>query len=225
MAAMLCAMRGTELLHVNVSQTTLEIPMLPADQSVSSMQTVQLQNSAEIFIVLIHAQDCVAPMLTARLPITSPCVSATRDTLETHLYHAESHHHLLNQLRLKILVILILVDPTVNLQELLETDVNATVFQRCLDLLPTVDQSVRLMLTAPPTRPASTESVKTPALASVESMLIAESETIFLFVFVTRVILVIPSQVVTSSQVRERVIFMKVILNTFSSQAPCYQLL
>jgi hypothetical protein len=179
--------------------------MWPADLNVSSMLTVLQLSSVAIFIVLIPAQVSVAPMPTAKLPIISLFVSVTRDTSETHSCLVEDHHLLQNQLWLRIPVIPIPVDLTVNLQELSATDANVTVFQRCLALLPTAGQNVRSMLTAQLTKPASTGSVKILALASVESMLTAESEIIFLFVSVTKVILVIPSQAVTSNQVRDQV--------------------
>ena len=68
------------------------------------------------------------------------------------------------------------------------------------------------MLIVQQTKHVSTESVKIHVLDFVVSMLIVESEIIFLFVSVTRVTLVIPSQVVTSNQVREKVLFREVPL-------------
>ena len=56
------------------------------------------------------------------------------------------------------------------------------------------------MLTAPPTRPASTENARIRAQASVESMPTAESETTYLFVCAIKDSLEIHSQAVIDPQ-------------------------
>ena len=122
--------REAELHHVNVYQTTLETPMLPADLSVSSMLIVLLPSNAEIFTVLIPVQVSVAPMLTVRWQIMCLCVSVTKDTLGIHLLHAEDLLLQWSQLRLLIPATLIHVDPTVSLPEQLVKDASATVYQR-----------------------------------------------------------------------------------------------
>ena len=66
-----------------------------------------------------------------------------------------------------------------------------------MDLLPTVDQNVLLTRIVHQTKHASTENVKIPVQGSVESMLTAELETMFLFVSVTRDTLETPSPTAT----------------------------
>jgi hypothetical protein len=55
----------TELLDVNVSLNTLEIPMLPAGLSVWFTQTVHLTEHAKETSVLIHVREHVESMLFA----------------------------------------------------------------------------------------------------------------------------------------------------------------
>ena len=81
--------REAELHHVSVYQTTLEIPMLPADQSVSSMLIVLLPSSAEIFTVLILADQVhVVSMLSAERGMVQLLVSATLVSREIPMWSA-----------------------------------------------------------------------------------------------------------------------------------------
>ena len=177
------------------------------------MLIVPQLSSVEIFTVLILAQDFVELMPIAKLPTIYHYVSVIKDTLEIHLLPVEDHHHQLNQLRLWIHATQIHVDPTVSLQEQLVKDVNATVCQRCWDLLPIAGQNVKSMLTVPQTKHVSTGNARTHVLDCVESMLTVELEIIFPFVSVTRVTLEIHSPVVTSNQVRK--VFVKRIFLNF----------
>jgi len=153
------------------------------------MLTVHQANSAEISIALIPVLGCVESTLTARLPITSQCVSVTRDTLVTPSCPAGDLRHLLllNQSK-SILVTQIPVDQTASLQGGWETGASVTVCRRCWDLLPTVDPSVRSTKTVPLTKLVSTESARTRVRASVVSMLTAGLETTSLSVCVIKVI-------------------------------------
>ena len=58
-AQMQFVMRETEQLPVNVFRTTLETPMLPADQSVLSTQIVLLAKHVNNFTALTHVQEHV----------------------------------------------------------------------------------------------------------------------------------------------------------------------
>ena len=90
-----------------------------------------------------------------------------------------------------------LVDRTVYLRDVWETDVSVTVCQRCEAVHPTVVQSVRSTKTVHRIEPVSTESVKILVQDSVESMLTAESEIMFQSVSAIKDMLEIPSPVVT----------------------------
>lgn len=139
-------------------------------------------------------------MHSARWSIISPTVSASRDTLETPSQHVASLHLSLNLLKLKILAIPILVDQTAILQDRLETDVTVPVSQRWLDHHLTADLNVLSTLTVHLKLHVSTENAKTPALASVEEMPIAESEIMCQYVPVTKDLSEIHSQAATDQQ-------------------------
>ena len=120
-----------ELLLVNVSQTTLETPMLPAGLNVQPMQNVHPTKHVKTCIVLTHVQlQIVESMPSVKWSIIFPTVSAYRDILETPSQHVANHHLSLNQLKLKTPATPILVDQTAILQDRLETDVTVLVSQR-----------------------------------------------------------------------------------------------
>ena len=128
---MLSVKTEEELLPVDVSQTTLETPMLPAGLNVQQMQNVHPARHVKTCIVLTPVQlPIVESMLSVKWSIIFPTVSAYRDILETHLHHVANLHLSLHQLRLKIPAIPILVDQTAILQDRLETDVTVPVSQR-----------------------------------------------------------------------------------------------
>ena len=164
-----------ELLLVNVSKTTLETPMLPAGLNVPQMQNAHPAKHVKTCIVLTPVQQPIVEwMHSARWSIISPTVSVSRDTLETPSHLVANLHLSLNQLKLKILAIPILVDQTAILPDKLETGVTALVSQRWLDHHLTVDLNVLSTRTVPLKLHVSTENVKTPVLDCVEEMLIAE---------------------------------------------------
>ena len=77
-----------ELLHVNVSQTTSETLMLPADLNVQPMQNAHPTKHVKTCIVLTHAQlPIVESMLSVKWSIIFPTVSAYKDILETPSQH------------------------------------------------------------------------------------------------------------------------------------------
>ena len=120
-----------EQLHVNVSQTTLETPMLPAGLNVQPMQNVHPTKHVKTCIVLTPAQQQIAEsMLSVKWSIIFQTVSAYRDILETPSHHVASLLLSLNQLKLKTPATPILVDQTAILQDRLETDVTVLVSQR-----------------------------------------------------------------------------------------------
>ena len=88
-----CATEEETLQPASVFRIILEILMLHADLSVSLMQIAPQTSSVEINIVLILALDCVGQMRTAKWQTTFPSAFVTRAILETHLWHAENHHH------------------------------------------------------------------------------------------------------------------------------------
>jgi D-serine deaminase-like pyridoxal phosphate-dependent protein len=109
----------------------LETPMLPAGLNVRPMQSVHLAKHVKTCIVLtLVQQQIVESMPSVKWSITFPTVSAYRDILETLSLHVANHHLSLNQLKLKIPAIQILVDQTAILQDRLETDVTVHVSQR-----------------------------------------------------------------------------------------------
>ena len=125
---------------------------------------------------------------------------AYKDILEIHLLHVDSHQLSLNLLKLKIHVTPTLVDPIAILQEQLVIDVIVHVYQKWLVPHQTVDQNVSSTQIVHQRLHVSTENVKIHVLDYVESMLTAESETMFLFVSVIKDSLEIHSLVVTDHQ-------------------------
>ena len=79
--------KETELLHVHVSEDTLEIHTLPVGQNVPSILNAQPIKPVEITNVLTHVLDYVVSMLPVVSSIILPPVLAIKDTLEIHLDH------------------------------------------------------------------------------------------------------------------------------------------
>ena len=86
---MLYAMKETELHHVNVFQSILEIHMSLADQSALSTLTAPQVKHVNNFIALILAQELVGLMQIAGYKIIFQLAHVLRVTLETLSQHAD----------------------------------------------------------------------------------------------------------------------------------------
>jgi hypothetical protein len=95
---------------VHAIQGTLD-PHPIADPSVSSTQNVQPTKLASKENVVIHASDPAESMPSAMWSTTMPFVLALRDTLVILSLSVLYDHPLLNHKKMKILVVLTLVDP------------------------------------------------------------------------------------------------------------------
>ena len=208
-------MRGEMLLPVLVSETTLEIHMLPVDLNVQQALNVLLQRLAGIWNVLIPVLDCVESMQLVVWSTTLPLALVTRDMLGIHSDHVNwflqvssikillflnskvffaNFYFLLQLLLLWLLmipVILIHVDPIATLLSLMVDNVSVPAYLKWLVLLLIVDLNVPSMQIVLQTKLVSIESVKIPVKDYVESRHIVELEITYPSVFATEAFLVI----------------------------------